>query len=58
MNKNQTGTNQMSKVHVQSSTVAKVRVHPAAMQDHLRRTFFYHLVVLRPERSGNIKQNN
>lgn len=48
----------MGEVHVQSFTVAKVRVHPIAMQNHLRHGFFYHLVILRPEGSENIKQNN
>lgn len=51
-------TNQMGEVHIQSSAVAKVRVHPAAVQDHLRDAFFYNLVILRPEGSQNIKQNN
>lgn len=48
----------MSEVHVQSFAVAEVGVHPIAMQDHLRHAFFYHLVILRPEGSENIKQNN
>lgn len=51
-------TNQMGEVHVQSLAVAKVGVHSVAMQDHLRHAFFYHLVVLRPEGSGNIKRDN
>lgn len=41
-------TNEVSEVHVKPFTVAKVGVHPVAMQDHLRHTFFYHLVILRP----------
>lgn len=48
----------MGEVHVQSFTVAEVGVHAIAMQDHLRHAFFYHLVILRPEGSENIKQNN
>lgn len=55
---NSKGTDQVGEVNIQSFTVAKVRVHPTAMQDHLRHAFFDHLVVLRPEGSGNIKQNN
>lgn len=46
-------TNKMCEVHIQSFAVAKVRVHPTAVQNHLSHTFFYHLVVLRPVRSGN-----
>lgn len=45
----------MREVHVQSSAVAKVWVHPAAVQDHLRHTFFDHLVVLRPEEGRDRK---
>lgn len=37
----------MGEVHIQSSAVAKVGIHPTAMQHHLRHAFFYHLVILR-----------
>lgn len=41
--------NQLGEVHIQSFTVAKVWVHPIAMQNHLRHALFYHLVVLGPD---------
>lgn len=46
-------TNHVGEVHVQSFIIDKLWVHPAAMEDHLRHTLFYHLVVLRPEESRN-----
>lgn len=51
-------TDQVGEVHVQPFAVAEVRVHPAAMQDHLRDAFFHNLVILRPEGSGHVKRNN
>ena len=44
-------TNKLGEVHIQSFTVAKVRVHPTAMQNHLGHAFLNHLVILRPEGS-------
>lgn len=41
-------TNEIGEVHVQSPAVAKVRVHPTAMQHHLGHTLLDHLVILRP----------
>lgn len=38
----------MGEVHVQSPAIAKVRVHPTAMQHHLGHTLLDHLVILRP----------
>lgn len=48
----------MGEVHIQSATIAKVGVHPASMQHHLRDAFFDYLVVLRPGGSQSIKRNN
>lgn len=45
----------MGEVHVQSPTVAKVRVHPTTMQHHLGHTLLDHLVILRPARSNTQK---
>lgn len=45
----------MGEVHVQPPAVAEVRVHPTAMQHHLRHTLLDHLVILRPAGSEKHK---
>lgn len=51
-------TDQVGEVHIQPFAVAKVRVHPTAVQDHLRDAFFQNLVILRPKGSEDVKRNN
>lgn len=46
----------MGEVYVQPPAVAEVRVHPTAMQHHLRHTLLHHLVILRP--AGSKKQKS
>lgn len=51
-------TDEVGEVYVQSLPVSEVWVHPTAMEDHLRHTFLYHLVVLGPERAGSQAQHS
>lgn len=45
----------MGEVYVQPPAVAEVRVHPTAVQHHLRRALLDHLVILRPAGSKKHK---
>lgn len=51
-------TNEVGEVYIQSLSVSEVWVHPAAMENHLRHTFLYDLVVLGPGRAVSRTQQS